>query len=688
MPNIHSYTIGPYTPYLDAKQLAEPAVVDGKNFMPTTSGYKSAFGSDVLTDRPLSPKLLLNSQPFNLAEDALVICNLYGIMRYDEETEGWYYLVKVNEPLTTEYPWSVAYVGGDWFFCKLGFGVWRYRLDENSGKFVYDNVPSEPLSICSAGGRLVILGSSTYAWSAIGDGTDLETSLETGAGFQALSLIGGKPLAVKSNTIGFMVYTTAGIIRVEAINTPNPYNHRVLTSNDYAPVNAWAIAEIGTGSHVFLAKSGLYATSGDYPQIVEKDFSKWLTGTTLKYLLQSRYSLPIALNYDATRRCIILSYAEYSITASPYSVAYVLDVELAKWGKFDRNHYFISSAYVPKPVYRGYRSLTASPDGAVRILNKDFGWSEMATQQYRNNYNIAYNRNYITYLMDYSTDTEYKLTTFTAGAQLETYDWTKLGINANIFGCFDWLMRYKSVIDDVAFPNGYKVSYEMNWSPYDIFVDMSDNGFSEDSRVDMDSLEADEDVFIDMANIPADGIQLTVFTSYAIVSNQFGVYSEYKVDGELVNLDSSIDIGLYHYPNNDNTPTDADLQTSLVMTGFALFHEQTVGDSESIDMQEVPDIIVDMETLPDDSIDMGIDFLSSPNYSTRLTASSDGYGHRNLHIYDIEPYSIVGDRFNYNSYATGLYHGFKLATEKAGGYYHIKQIQVNIIQGGLIYDGA
>lgn len=676
MPNIHTYTIGAYTPYYDAKQLAEPSVVGGKNFMPTTSGYKSSFGSDVLTDRYLDPKLLLNSQAFSLAEDAFVICNRYGIMRYDVSSEGFYYLVKSENQLTSSYPWSVAYVGGDWFFCKQGFGVWRYRIDENSGMFVEDNVPSEPVSICSAGGRLVILGKSTYAWSAIGDGTDLATSLETGAGFQALSLIGGAPLTVKSNTIGFMVYTTAGIIRVESIDTPNPYQHKVLTSSDYAPVGPWAVCEIGTGTHVFLTKSGLYATSGDYPKILEKEFSKWLTQTTLKYLLQSRYELPLAINYDATRRLILLSYAEYSITASPYSLAYALDIELGKWGRFDRNHYFITSCYIPKELFKGYRSICATTDGAIRILNKDFGWSKLASHYYKSNYPVAYRPTYVSYLKDYVKDEFYQETTFTAAAQLETYDFTKLGVNANILGVFDWLPIYWTIEGSLEKPLGYRASYVGLYYSASYTVDMAN---SEIGLVDMASEELPST--IDMGNVKSDGTECTFFTSYATADSRFCVFRETKVVGELQDLDSSLDIGLYHIPDFDN------LQCSTIMTGYAMMHEQTVGDSEFIDMQEVQDISIDMMEI-DNEVDMGVDFLSSPNYSSKLISSSDGYGHRKLHEQVIEPYSIVGDRFNYNSYSTGLYHGFKLATQKAGGYYHLKQIQVNIIQGGLIYDGA
>lgn len=671
MANIHTYTIGPYTPYYDSKQLAEFSVTGGKNFMPTISGYKSAFGSDVLSDRKLDNKLLLNAQIFSLAEDALVLCNRYGIMRYDPNSEGWYYLVKASSELGVSYPWSVAYVGGDWFFCKYGFGVWRYRLDERSGLFVKDNVPSDPVSICASGGRLVILGSSTYAWSAIGDGTNLETSLETGAGFQALSLIGGKPLAVKSNTIGFLVYTTAGIIRAESIDTPNPFQHRVLTSDDYAPVSAWAVVEIGTGSHVFLAKSGLYATSGDYPEILEKEFSKWLTGTTLKYLLQSRYDLPLALSYDATRRWLIMSYAEYSINASPYSLAYVLDIELAKWGRFDQNHYFINSAYVPDELHRGYRTIVATTDGAIRLINKDFGISSLANQNYKNNYPICYQSSYKEYRKA-PDDSDYELHVFTSGAQLEVYDWTKLGIEAGILGVFNFAIIYHSVAYDLSQPSGYKASYIEPFYLPDYTVDMLD---SETSVINM----ADSSLaHIDMADVAPDG-RLTVFTSWAVADNQIGVFAEHKVSGELMNIDSELQVGLYHIPDFD------DLQCSTIMTGFAEFHEQTLGDSEFIDMQEVPDTTIDM-MLVNNAIDMGVGFLSSPSFETQLISSSDGHGHRDLHIYDIKPLTNVGDRFNYNSYSTGLYHGFKLWTTQGGDYYHLKQLQVNIIQGGLVYD--
>ena len=220
-------------------------------------------------------------------------------------------------------------------------------------------------------------------------------------------------------------------------------------------------------------------------------------------------------------------------------------------------------------------------------------------------------------------------------------------------------------------PQGYRASYVGTYSIPEIYCDMADSSLG---FINMANLGEPDDRYIDMANADGQRDSVTIFTSFC-------VFREIKIVGELQDLDSELKVGLYHIPDFD------DLKCSTVMTGFAIMHEQTAGDSEFIDMQEVQDINIDMETF-DNEIDMGVDFLSSPNYKATLISSSDGYGHRNLHINAIKEYSIVGDRFNYNSYSTGLYHGFTLATAVAGGYYHLKQIQVNIIQGGLIYDGA
>lgn len=664
MANIHTYTIGAYTPYYDRKQLADYSVVGGKNFMPTTEGYKSNFGSDVLTDRRIDKSYLENAQMFSLAESQLLLCTLYGVLAWDSSSEGWYYLIKSPVKLSNDYPWSLAYVGGDWYLCKQGLGVYRYRQSDNSMLKVIENVPTNPVSICSSSGRLVILGESTYAWSAIGDGTNLATSLETGAGFQALSLAGGgKALAVKSLLSGFMVYTTSGIVRAEAIDTPLTYYHRLLTSSDYAPVSPWAVCEIGAGSHLFMAKSGLFATSGNYPETFENDFSKWLTGTVLKYLMNSRYMVPIRLVYDNNNRWIFLSYGESSLEASPYSLAYVYDIALAKWGRYDQAHYFIDNVYIPSGIYEGYKLVCGTTDGAIRVLDKDFGVSQLADDNYKNNYPVVTVPSYT----ELAQDPESASHIFCASAQLDTYNFSAVGKSTNRLGMYTYDIRYETPMPDLSIPEGFEYSYGLVTS-----IDMMN--VAEPYEIDMMSVE--EPVIIDMLG------QFTnnIFTAYAIFGSRMGIFAEYRVSGELANLDSVLETGLYHIADF------GDLRQSTIMTDFAQIHEETYGDSEFIDMQEVGDVVIDMATI-DGNVDMGTNFLSSPNFETTLVSSSDGSGNRDLHIYNLSPYSIVGNRFNFNCYSTGLYHGFKIATKQGGDYYHLKQLQVNIIQGGLIYDG-
>lgn len=682
MANIHTYQVEPFQPYIDPKQNVDyygkqrPMIVDGKNFMPSTNGYRSYFGSSPISNRRLPTEQLTNSQLFSLREDCLVLCNQFGILRFDPSTEGWYYLVRTegSQTLSSAYPWSLAYVGGDWFFCKIGFGVWRYRLDENSGKFITANVPDRPVSVCASGGRLVILGYSTYAWSAVGDGEDLATSLETGAGFQALSLIGGTPLAVRPNTIGFIVYTTSGLIRVEAIDTPNPFQHKVLAVDDYAPVSPWAITDIGTSSQVFLTKSGLYASGGDYPVILEKEFSKWLTGTKLKYVLQSSDRIPVALAYDAVHRWLILSYGVHSLEASPYSIAYVLDIELGKWGIFAQNHYCFSSSYCTAERFLGYKTMFASTDGSVRVIDKDYGTTKLPSLGLRQNYPVTVAPSYY----EHNTILDENIAVFTAGCQIETYEWYLLGADSGTLGYWELMPTGSSLSITFGIPTDFINSYYAYHQVIsNLDIDMAD--VPEASEINMANLE--DPLAVDMANVDAsdDGFYYAVFTSRASLDCQLIYYEDVCDWGSLDNINALIDIGLYHEAEFN------DYQQSLVMTGFSLFHDQAGTPGDYIDMMLEQEAIIDMETLPDSIVDMGYGISDNPDYQATLISSSDGYGHLNLHIQTIEPLSIVGDRFNYNSYSTGLYHGFKLETTQAGGYFHLKLIQTNIFQGGLIY---
>ena len=664
MPSLVAYTIGAYTPAYDAKQLKDFSVIDGKNFMPTIQGYKSEFGSSPLTDRRLSEETLIGGQTFSIGETTLVLCNNYGILFYDPDSEAFAYQVRQVDSLDSYYPWSMAYVGGDYYFCHRGFGVYRYRPNDNSWLKLIDNVPANPISVCSSDGRLVVLGESTYAWSAVGDGTDLATSLTTGAGFQALSIAGGgSPLAVKTYTNGFMVYTTSGIVRAESISAINPFYHKVLASGDYAPLAPKAITEVGNSTHVFLTRTGLFATSGDFPEAFEPDFSSWLTGTLLRSLISSKYNLPISMTYSTTNRWIIISYSEYSIVPSPYSLAFVYDVSLQRWGRFDQSHYFIGVGYIPKGNNKGYRLLTATRDNVIRVFDKDYAISLAVDTNNRDNYPTVCPNNYV---VSATTDPAAGLnvTVFTACARIDTYNFTALPKNEIGYYVYDAI--YSTPKPDLVYPN------IPDNRGYSVVVDMMDCI----GRV-VDMMDMPEGSLIDMkgADIP-----YNIAVARAVAGTGMSVMAEVKLAPELGLLDSQIKTGLVHVAEFD------DCNQATVITGFSAIQDEWVGEDTIIDMEKIADIVIDMETVSDEIIDMGMLSISKPAYDAILVSSSDGYGNLGYHRYSLEPVSVAGNRYNYNAYSTGLYHGFELATKEAGDFFHLKQLQLNIFQGGLIYD--
>lgn len=663
MPSIVSYTIGAYTPSYDAKQLKDYSVVDGMNFMPTIQGYKSEFGTSPVTTRPLSRSLLVGAQTFSIGETSLVLCNNYGILFYDPESESFAYQVCQDDPLDSYYPWSSAYVGGDYYFCHKGFGVYRYRPTDNSWLKLSENVPTNPVSICSSDGRLVVLGESTYAWSAIGDGTDLTTSLTTGAGFQALSIAGGgSALAVKTYSNGFLVYTTSGIVRAESISSVNPFYHKALAAGDYAPVAPKAIVEIGNSTHVFLTRTGLFATSGEFPEAFEPEFSKWLTGTLLRYLLSSKYNLPIALTYSTVHRWIIISYSEYSIVPSPYSMAFVYDIGLQKWGRLDQPHYFVDVGYIPKGDSKGYRLLTAMSDNLLRVFDKDYGISLAVDTQKQNNFPTVCPSNYAIIGTTEQTVGQ-QVRVFTASAKIDTYNFTALPKQEIGYYVYDAV--YSSPQPDLTYPAIKPPSGQA------ILIDMMDyiaNDIDMMNTVDYD---------IDMLD---DGHVENNLVAYAVMNVQYHTYADLRLTPRLSLLPSKLVTGLYHVDAFD------DINQATVVTGFAQIHDTWVGEDTVIDMEVVADILIDMELADDEIIDMGILSISKPNFKTTLRSSSDGYGNLNYHEYVIDPNTVVGNRYNYNAYSTGLYHGFSVETVGAGDFYHLKQVQLNLIQGGLIYD--
>lgn len=652
MASLVSLFIGAYNPAYDRKQIKDLTIVDGKNFVPTLKGYKPSFGSSILSLNRLGPEYVKSAQLVK-ALSIMFMCNNYGIMRYDEDSQTWHFVLRLGQRIDNLLPWSLAIVGGDIYFCRLGAGVWRYRIADNCSEKLTENVPSNPCSICSADGRLVILGDSTYAWSAVGDGTNLETSLTTGAGFQSLNIAGaGSPIAVKSLNDGFLVFLSTGIVRVETINAVLVFHHRLLCNASFKPVSANSICEVESGQLIWFSANGIYASNGEYPEPFEPAFSKWLVDSLFRYPLNSKFDVPVRIVYSELMHYIFISYSNAENYDNPFTTAFIYAVDLGKWGRLDRNHMFVGDIELSGPNYQGTRLAIGQPDGEIRIVNKDYG------DDFFNNYWLQ--NNFVASTVAPIISSDHSSTEVSSAMTMKSYDFTRL---PSILGFYEYISRSSSS----SSINPELPSY-INTQLLQKGIDME---LAPNRSIDMELVS---NVVVDMGI----GLSHSDFGSAMAMEARKQIIVANRVVAELGMLESNIELAPYHISEFD------DINKSTIVTGLSVIGDSEVSEDNIINMNDLIGS-VNMNIVPESYVFMGYGVFSKPEYKLILTSSTDSYGTRNCHSYELKPYSKVGNNYRYNSYSTGLYHSFSVSINGIGEYYHIKQIQANVSEGGLVY---
>lgn len=649
--------LGGYEPTFDLKQLESIVIANGVNFMPTQQGYRSAFGSSPINALALHLSYLKDSTITDL-NGVKYLFNNFGVFEFNQAMMEFNQVLELDVPLDNEYPWSFAYVGGLLYVCRKDFGLWQFNPNTTVWSKILLNVPEGVCSITSSYGRLVALGSLSYGWTAIGDGTDFTTSLATGAGFQLLSIINnGTPLAVASISSGFMVYTTNGIVKAEAVSAVNPFYHRVIVQSDYAPVNPKSVIDIGSGVNIFMTKTCLYATSGDYPQKFEEDMGIYLCRNKLVNVLRNGVKSRVKLQYSqGGGRLLIISAAEYGTSYNPYTVAYVFDFELQKWGRLDYPHFFV--AYTTSGVDQSldaYAICYGGADGFVKQVDKFYGNSVW--------------------------DIEKREAIFAQG--------------------FRPVVGVANAGEVVTHFNGYINLFGWDYTSY------ASNGFyslvrmatipPEMSSVDRAS-SLDQAIYIDMAELPYDEFSMAEVLPETIINmawlgDNYGscgistgcgltLYRLSKAELKLDKLNSWLTTGPINYDN------DA-IRQATVVTNASITQDSFIGEDSVIDMMEsLGELEIDMMDMPDEIIDMGYGIVERPVSEVEIVSSLDGYGNPNTIGGKMSLAHVNGNRYDFNAYSTGVYHTLTIRNKQAGDYYHIKTIEVTAVQGGIVYGKA
>ena len=335
-------------PAIDRKKIAKPHVMDGSNYSIDLDGPKSAYGwqkpherflpSQFVQSFPVGTEIFYFSRPSSelFLQISKVSWPDKQILSVDKFVSADLTRPKLN------LPWTHALVGTFHFFANRTWGVLRYDFIADNWEDVTSTIGiSNVFYITESGGRLCTLSEFFVTWSAIDDGMDNVPSLTTGAGAQAVSIVGtieqdSDYLGIQKISKGFLSFTAKGILRSELIDSINPFRH-LPGETKYVPLTPWCITKTSATDVIMLTRFGLY-TSADGVKFTE--FQPLQNEHFKKVEIPPLLSLSngfIALNYSRARDELYVSFAQ-SATVSQYTKAWVLYIKRDSWGLMNHVH--------------------------------------------------------------------------------------------------------------------------------------------------------------------------------------------------------------------------------------------------------------------------------------------------------------------------------------------------------------
>jgi hypothetical protein len=330
-----------FTPAVDGRVSKQLFILNGNNYRFDSRGPRSAFGSKLLSPFPLpSPR---GAQTFAVRAGELdYTFGLFGdsVQVYDPLLKDFVLLLAIPDTSGSPVRWTHGYLSGIIYLCHPAVGIifWRLRTDE-VGFFKTPGAPASPIAIVINNGRLGIMDSSVFSWSAPFDGFNFIPQLG-GAGLQIISQhASGTPITMSSYSKGVLVWTTDGVMRSEYTGDDVVYRHRPLNTN-YRPINSFCITQMDDETTVVLDPRGLYATMGDAPQVWSPIFSEFL----IEYLRLNnlRVGNNTRIEWDTSRQQLFVSIS-HDFEGAFFSYAFVCQLNLDKWGTMNHKHYGLGS---------------------------------------------------------------------------------------------------------------------------------------------------------------------------------------------------------------------------------------------------------------------------------------------------------------------------------------------------------
>jgi hypothetical protein len=362
--NVKAKQIKGLIPAVDPRAIEQPFVVRGQNFLVDLKGIRSYFFNEILSYQKLNDLNL--ARAFDCSGNTILMMNGYSL-KYDAGTNSY----RLQYTFTDDgsiYPWSMAKVGNFYYFAKKGVaGIVKYDPATETWTFITVNLPSGVCAVSRSTGRLVALGTNFVAWSSQDNGDDFAPSTVTGAGFQGLSIVNGTGITVKEVTDGFITFTSAGTIKSEFTNGPNPFRHYPF-DRQIVPINAFCVVDTENFTHVVMDRKGLFSSSGQAYRPFEPMMGEYFAHElmpTLNLELDTAFRL---FNID-NKKLLFVSIGSPNFP-DRCAQSYVFYTPRGEWALFVSDHYQILdlSETLSATISSGF-GYTA-PDQYIRYFNE------------------------------------------------------------------------------------------------------------------------------------------------------------------------------------------------------------------------------------------------------------------------------------------------------------------------------
>jgi hypothetical protein len=288
------------------EQRIPSSAYEGFNFLPTSYGYKSYFGTTGKLNIDNLPSradyiILFQTQTF---ENLLIALTEEGVfIKNGAATGAWTQLLSYLPP-------TDASMHFNWSFVVISNVFYAYQQNRPSyvkiaslaaaPYYTYSYATpnflnmSGQIGIFRAGGRLGFWDSAdSVGWSNQDDFTDFTPSIETLAGNSVFSDVNGRIVTIKPHGPGFMIYASKSIVYIqENAESTYQWTPQVVLSNSGVSYPTDIAIAVPDTRHFAYTSTGLYEIEKAIGKIIVPevtDFLKEANGPIYPRILEGRY---------------------------------------------------------------------------------------------------------------------------------------------------------------------------------------------------------------------------------------------------------------------------------------------------------------------------------------------------------------------------------------------------------------